>query len=76
MDETQDSAVRVCFYLKKPNFSGFPKSRQQHPGLIVTIGSEGFQDRLPQHVPLWRVNYFELKAVKTLVAHAKLSPLP
>lgn len=37
---------------------------------------KGVQDRRPHSEPLWHVNYFELKAIKTLQAHKKLLPLP
>ena len=33
------------------------------------------QNRPAQNVPLWHVNYFELKVIKTLQAHEKLLPL-
>lgn len=40
------------------------------------IGVEGIQNRPPQDVPIWHVNCFELKVVKTLWAHEKLVLLP
>lgn len=69
-------AVRVCFYIKEQNFSGFHKSGLQHPRLIVITGSEGGQNRPPPDKPLGHVNYFELEAIKILGAQEKLSPLP
>lgn len=36
---------------------------------------EGVQNRPPQDVVLWHVNYCELKAVNTLWTHEKILPL-
>lgn len=37
---------------------------------------KGFKNRPPQNVPIWLVDYFELKAVKTLQSQENLLPLP
>ena len=34
------------------------------------------QPSRPWNVPLWHVDYFELKAIETLRSQEKLSPLP
>ena len=41
----------------------------------LDVKSGGIQNRLLQDVLLWRVEYFELKAIKTLQAQEKLFPL-
>lgn len=37
---------------------------------------EGVQNKPPWDVPLWHVNYFELKVIETVQAHRKLWLLP
>ena len=32
---------------------------------VTSLAAEGVQNRFPQHVPLGRVDYFELTAIKT-----------
>lgn len=39
-----------------------------------STASEGVQNRPPQGVLLWHVNYFDLKSPKTLQAQKKLLP--
>lgn len=38
----------------------------------VPHATKGVQNRLPQGVPLWHINCFELKAIEILQAHKKL----
>lgn len=43
---------------------------------LQLVAFEGVQNRPPEDVPLWHLNYFELKAVKTPQARKKRFSLP
>lgn len=43
---------------------------------LQLVAFEGVQNRPPKDVPLWHLNYFELKAVKTPQARKECFPLP
>ena len=47
-----------------------------HIPVILFLGIEGVQNKSPSNIPLWHVDYFELKAFKTQQIQEKLLPLP
>lgn len=67
LDITVSSNLRCLFTPPTPTQT----SSSLPPGYCTL----GVQNRTPQNVPVWHVNYFDLKAVKTLQAHKKLSPV-
>ena len=43
---------------------------------ITEIGFDGVQGRLPQNMPLWHVDYFELKTIKVQQTQEELFTSP
>lgn len=51
-----------------------PHRRLGHSLSLHSNGNIGVQNELPQDIPQWYANYFELKAVETPWAQEKLLP--
>ena len=54
----------------------FCKARGREQHMFLWLGFEGVQNKHPQDVLLWHVDYFEVKATEIMWGQEKRLPLP